>query len=356
MKLQELVTTTTDPAERGRLIAAACGAQIRRNVDDYLDHFAAKGIDAAAVRSIALASHEALRGWDESLAAELDAQAAALGIEPWRLAALNARTEVLAAAPPSREGECSTAVVVRPGADPVTLQTWDWHPHLAAEGLLHRLTAAAARRVKLFTEFGMSGKIGVNSDGLGVHFNILSHREDHTGGGVSVHSIARSVLERAANLDEALALTEGVPVSASTVLTVVEGGDEPRAASIELSPRGRRVVSATGDGWVLHTNHFLAEDLHDGDTMPADSTTAERFAHLRGATSGLAVDSAPDLARGLACPAGGERVLSMHPDPALPAIDQWQSLLTIGLDTRGFALVYSTEDPDTAADAGFSTF
>ncbi|WP_102159389.1 C45 family autoproteolytic acyltransferase/hydolase [Zhihengliuella halotolerans] len=355
MRLHTLVTSTTDPAARGRLLADAFGSQIRRNVADYLGHFAAKGIEADTVRSIAVASHDALRAWDEPLAVELDAQADALGIERWQLAALNARTEVLAAAPPSREGECSTAVVVRPGAAPATLQTWDWHPHLAADGLLHELTTGN-RGVKLFAEFGMSGKIGVNSDGLGVHFNILSHQEDHTGGGVSVHSIARSVLERAATLEEAVALTADVEVSASTVLTVVEGGAAPRAASIEFSPRGRRVVSRTEDGWVLHTNHFLAEDLHDGDTMPADSTTAERFAYLREATSGLTAATSADLARGLACPAGGESVLGMRPDPAAPAIDRWESLLTIGLDVRDFALIYSTEDPDTAAISGFDTF
>ncbi|GAA3712140.1 hypothetical protein GCM10022377_27030 [Zhihengliuella alba] len=355
MRLQTLVTSTTDPAERGRQIAEAHGGQIRRNAADYLQHFAAKGIDAATVRGTAESSHEALRAWHADLAVEIDAMADALGLERWHLAALNARTEVLAAAPPSREGECSTAVVLRPGTEPVTFQTWDWHPHLAEEGLLHQL-ATDERRVKIFTELGMSGKIGVNSDGLGVHFNILSHQQDHPAGGVSVHSIARSVLERAATLEEAVELTADVPVSASTVLTVVEGGETPRAASIEFSPVGRRVVGRTEDGWVLHTNHFLAEDLHRGDTMPADSTTAERLAHLGAATAETEPRTTAELARALACPAGAASVLSMHPKEGEPAIEQWQTLLTIGLDVDGFALVYSTEDVETAAATGFARF
>ncbi|GAA1406729.1 hypothetical protein AUR04nite_05250 [Glutamicibacter uratoxydans] len=356
MHLHPLHTTTLDPAERGRVIASTYGPFIMRNVYDYLEHFASLKISSSTVRSIAENSHKALLAWDQSLAVELEAQAKELDIELWQLGALNARTEVLAAAPPSKEGECSTAVFVPRQGAPATFQTWDWHPHLAFDGLLHELKSGTGRSVKLFTEFGINGKIGVNSSGLGVHFNILAHANDNASGGVPVHSIARSVLERAGSIDEAIALTENIVVSASTVLTLVQGEQQPQAASIEFSPSGRRVVNRTTNGWALHTNHFLDGDLFAGDVMPADSTTAERYDYLAQRTPGHEPGSAKEIADLLASSGAEAPVLCMAPEAGKPATEQWETLLSIGLDTEKFALHYFNGNPDAAARTGLKTF
>ncbi|WP_313810670.1 C45 family peptidase [Glutamicibacter sp.] len=356
MHLHSLHTTTLDPAERGTIIASTFGPFITRNIDDYLKHFASLNIPADTVRGIALHSQQELKKWDEPLALELEAQAAELDIELWRLAALNARTEVLAAAPPSKEGECSTAVFVPAQGAPATFQTWDWHPHLAADGLLHELVCRDGRSVKLFTEFGINGKIGVNSHGLGVHFNILAHAQDNTSGGVPVHSIARSVLERASSIDQAVELTEGVTVSASTVLTVIQGGEHPEVASIEFSPSGRRIVNRTISGWALHTNHFLDAQLFAGDVMPADSTTAERYAYLDERTAGAEPGSTQEVIDILASPEGQAPVLCMAPEAGKPATEQWETLLSVGIDTENIALHYLNGNPDSAARTGLKIF
>ena len=118
---------------------------------------------AISVVVIVERSRSSLLDWHPPLVVESDAAAAAAGIEPWRAFAVAARTEVLAVAPSAGEGECSTAVrVPADGGAPETIQTWDWHDHLATDGLLHRLTAESGRVVKLFTEFGTPAKIGVN--------------------------------------------------------------------------------------------------------------------------------------------------------------------------------------------------
>jgi len=356
VQLHSLRTTTLDPAERGQAIASNFGPLIKRNAADYLVHFSRMQIPSSTVRTIAVNTHEALRAWDADLAVELEAQAAALDIDLWQLSALNARTEVLAAAPPSKEGECSTAVFIPGQGAPASFQTWDWHPHLASDGLLHELVCREGRRVKLFTEFGISGKIGVNSDGLGVHFNILAHEADKAGAGVPVHSIARSILERAGSIAEAIDLTEGVAVSASTVLTVVQGGAQPEAASIEFSPTGRRIVNRTKSGWALHTNHFLDHGLFAGDTMPADSTTAERYSYLAERTAGSHPASSKEIAGILSSRTGETPVLCMRPEPGKAAIEQWETLLSIGIDTENFELNYFAGNPDASARNGLLTF
>ena len=357
MELRTFTSTTPDASTRGAELGAAFAPQYRRTAELYLAHFAELGIASDAVRAIAERTHASLTGWAPGLAAEADAIAAAAGLEPWRLAAVGGRTEILAVAPPPREGECSTAVHVGPGHAAETLQTWDWHDFLVPQGLLVEFTAAGGMRVKMFTEFGTAAKIGVNSAGLGLHFNILSHQTDSDAGGVPVHAIARRVLEEARTIEDARDIAASAPVSASTVLTVfTTDGAGSRAASLELSPAGLGVVEPAADGWLFHTNHFLDQALYVGDTMPADSTTVERFAHLddvRDALAGL-----DPTARALAACGGhgAAAEICMTPDPTLPRIDQWATLLTAAVDTEGFALEVFPGRPDEAAAAGLARF
>ncbi|MGD6748445.1 C45 family autoproteolytic acyltransferase/hydrolase [Streptomyces sp. BH106] len=353
MDLHTLTTDTVDPRERGALLGGRFGGELRRVSSLYLEHFAALGLPAGRVRELAGRSHESLRAWAPGLAAESDACADAAGIERWKVAAVGARTEILALCPPAGEGECSTAVYAPGVAAPQTVQTWDWHELLVPDALLHELTPARGRTVKLFTEFGAPAKIGVNSAGLGVHFNILFHRTDGEGGGVPVHAVARRILDEADTLDQAVEIAGSARVTASTSLTVVTAG---AAASLELSPRGLAVVRPGDDGWLLHTNHFLDPELAEGDVCPGDSSTAERLAHLRTVRSALPGLTPAERASALCGSAGAGAVVCMRPDAAKPAHEQWGTLITLGLDVSACALDYAVGTPDAAAERGFSRF
>lgn len=357
MELRTAAPTATDPTARGAELGTTFASQYRNTLELYLAHFAALGIAPHEVREIAAHSRDALAAWAPALAMEADAIAATAGIDPVDLAAVGARTEVLAAAAPRAEGECSTAVHVGPGMPAETIQTWDWHDFLAPEGLLVAFVSDAGLDVRMFTEFGTAAKIGVNSAGLGLHFNILSHRADSNAGGVPVHAIARRILDEARSVEDALRIAESATVSASTVFTVfTTDASGSRAASIEVSPAGVAAVAPADDGWLLHTNHFLDPELFRGDTMPADSTTAERFAHLDAVRGGLADLPAAARARALCGGRGAEAAVCMTPDPTLPRLDQWATLLTVSVDTAGFALEVFPGRPDEAAAAGLVRF
>ncbi|MFE4256727.1 C45 family autoproteolytic acyltransferase/hydrolase [Streptomyces sp. NPDC056910] len=353
MELHTLKTETVDPGERGSLLGTRYGAQVRRAGELYLEHFALLGIPADRVRDIAERSRAALRAWAPGLAEESDACADAAGAERWTVAAVGARTEILAACRPDPEGECSTAVFAPAGRRPETMQTWDWHDSLVPDGLLHELTPRKGRTVKLFTEFGAAGKIGVNSAGLGVHFNILFHQADSDAGGVPVHAIARHILDEADTLDQAAELASTARVSASTSLTVVTTG---AAASLELSPAGLAVVPAGEDGWLLHTNHFLDAGLCTGDVHSPESSTAERFAYLRAVRSDLPGLAPAERAKALCGSPGPDAVICMRPDEGKPLHEQWGTLLTIGLDVANCALDYVAGTPDEAARLGLTRF
>ncbi|MFC8039281.1 C45 family autoproteolytic acyltransferase/hydrolase [Paenarthrobacter sp. NPDC057355] len=357
MKLFTHLSSTQDPVERGEALGLEFGDKFSAVAKLYLEHFEGLGISAEKVRRIAETSHASLQAWAPDLAAEADATARAARMEPWKLAAVGARTEILAVQPPRPAGECSTAVLTGPGRSPETLQTWDWHDFLVPYALLSSFVSHAGLKVKMFTEFGTAAKIGVNNAGIGLHFNILAHSSDSDQGGVPVHAVARRVLDQATNLEEARTIAASATVSASTSLTVFEAYDAgSRAAGFELSPAGLGDVGPGQDGWLFHTNHFLEPGLFRGDTMPADSSTAERYQHLddiRGALAGLQ----PRDRAAAACAGLGESApICMSADTSKPLIEQWRTLLTISVDVEDFALDFYAGRPDQAASHGLERF
>ncbi|PII86670.1 hypothetical protein BMH32_08055 [Leucobacter sp. OLJS4] len=363
------------PEQRGAEIGTRFGAEIRDTVARYLEFFALSGLSRARVDGIAERSLAALRAWAPGLAQEIEATAAAGGVPTLELAALNARTEILAAGEPDREGECSTLVLAPESArSPLTLQTWDWHADLCPTGLLlsvapdppeaergrGRGRVGRVGRVRLFTEAGMLGKIGVNDAGLGVHFNILHHASDTDAGGVPVHAIARRVLDEASTVEEAASIIRSAPVSASTVLTVVADRGARRAVCFEISPERVAEVLPDPDGVLVHTNHFLAPELAAGEAASAASTTRTRFAHLSriGGLGDLrgAGASIEERAADFCGPEGAHAPVCMRPDPSLPPHDQWTTLLTIGLDLERGRLEYRAGSPAELVARGAERF
>jgi isopenicillin-N N-acyltransferase-like protein len=352
------VTDTRNPQIRGQQIGVTWAAQIRQTVALYLDFFSQVGVPETQVRAIGEASLHTLQGWCPSLAEEIVATAEGAGVPLWQLASLNARTEILAVMPASTEGECSTAVFAPHGVlAPRTIQTWDWHDSLVPNGLILQLTTVKGMTVKLFTEFGMLGKIGVNSAGLGLHFNILHHASDNGSAGVPVHAIARRILEEAGSVDEAIALARSARVSASTVLTVFSREDSnPRAVSIEMSPAFTAVVRPDADGWITHTNHFLDPELSLGERTPDASTTYARIAHVNAARQNMTSGNLSRQADAMCGEAGEDAPICFHPDLSMPATERWETLLTIGIDTENSVLEYAAGNPKQLARNGYLRF
>lgn len=353
MKLTVLRSEAGTPGTRAASLADAHGPALLAGAAGYLDFFVEIGLSAAEVRTTALQTLEALEAWRPALAAEQRELAASLGAEPWQLAAVNARTEILATAGLSAH-ECSTIVHAPLDAPGWSMQTWDWHADLAPEGLLWSFVSDSGRRVKTFTEFGAQAKIGVNDAGIGVHFNILSHADDGGAGQVPVHSVARAVLDEAESLLDAQAIVESAPLSASTAFTVMSR--EPgatRVMSLEASPKGVGIVRPDPEGWLVRTNHFLDPRLADGDASAPDSRTVDRLARLEEVRGTSAADAAA-RASALHGPRGEGALLTFAADPTAPRRSRWSTLLTIGIDVADSVLEACPHPPAEAARASFS--
>ncbi|WP_067184327.1 C45 family autoproteolytic acyltransferase/hydolase [Microtetraspora niveoalba] len=371
-----LLVEETDPRRRGHERGRRLAPEIARGWRTYSQLFevaaAARGV-TLDVPALALRTLAATRAWAPELAAEIEGVADGAGVPLWVAAALNARTEILAVAGTPRAGECST--VVRVGDRTLGGQTWDWHEELA-DGWHVQTVRGDEVAFTGITEHGILAKIGLNEAGVGVLFNILGHVDDGADG-VPVHLVARRVLGGARSYAEAVAILTAAPVSASTVVTVVTAD---RAACVELSPAGAAVIppgpvtpegphgsddqggsdgvgGSDGAGWLVHTNHFVAPALAEGEFRGrAEPETYDRERLLAGRIrDGHPFDDAGDLAALLTAHPGDGAEVCCHAPADGRLGTRWASLATIVVEPGAGRLMLHDGTPCSARPSTWTT-
>jgi isopenicillin-N N-acyltransferase-like protein len=353
-QVRTFASSPASPQERGEAFGAANASEIGGTYDRYVELFDAVAGQPVALRPLGEEALTAIANYSAPAAAEVSGIAYGAGLEPWQIAALNARTEILARLGTPAKGECSTVVDLRANlSSPLTIQTWDWRDSFADNWLTWTIEYPDGRVVHTVTEYGILAKIGVSSRGIGVHMNLLQHTGD--GGPIKtpVHILARTILERADDPGAALTTIAPVETSASTVLTII-GASENGGAAIgaELSPDGPRYVLPNLEGLYLHTNHFLDPHLSPHDLAPrlgADSYL--RLDTIRRALHTQRPADLDELTHTLNDHSAGAGSVCCHADPGASLQDQWATLATIGLDVRRGELVVRRNGPcDTQAD------
>lgn len=267
---RRFTSTASTPHERGLELGKAHAAQVAHTVRSYrslFDRTAGRAVDIDEPGARAL---DAVRGWAPELAAEIEGIALGAGLPVEHVAAVNARTEILATLQPAAKGECSAVVLLGDdGQAPVAVQTWDWFSGMAGNWFTWTIPHQDGRVTTTVTEYGIVGKIGVSSSGIGALFTILHHEDDGRRIGVPVHVVARRVLDDARDVNEALMLLASADVSASSSITVVAAGATGKTAlTAELHPGGPAWVLPDSDGALVHTNHFLTQPAALKDTEP----------------------------------------------------------------------------------------
>ncbi|HET7387844.1 MAG TPA: C45 family peptidase [Nocardioidaceae bacterium] len=265
---------------------------------------------------------------------EIAGIAAGAGVPVRDVASINARTEILVAADPTGQGECSTVVALPPDGAPVAVQTWDWYDAMAPHWLHWTIPHPDGRIVQTVTEFGMLAKIGVSSTGVGVMLNMLHHENDAKAAaeekvGYPVHLLSRAILDSGQSLADALAITEAASTTASTSLTVADRAGA--AASIELFPGGPGVLEPT-DGLLVRTNHFVSETGRDGCIAAAIGPSSRvRRDHLLAALTGRVPRDADAVLAAMHHhdPDGG---VCRHSDPDQDPVLRHGTLATVVLD------------------------
>jgi len=273
-------------------------------------------------------------------AEEIAGIAEGAGLTAAQVASVNARTEILVAANPSGQTECSTVVSLPPGRPPVAVQTWDWYDAMGDGWFEWTIPFPDGRTVRTVTEFGMLAKIGVNDRGVGVMLNMLHHRNDLEAAdgeevGHPVHLLARAILDDAGSADEAVRIASAPRTSASTSLTVVD--DRGGAASVELFPGGPGVLEPT-DGVLVRTNHFVSDAGRDGCLASTIGISTElRRDHLLEAFSSVQPQTVQDVLDAMThhLPDGG---VCRHPLTETDPLLWHRTLATVAVDVASRSL------------------
>lgn len=245
---------------------------------------------------------------------------------------LNARTEILARSATVPPGECTTIVrhvTASDGSAARTfgVQTWDWHIELSA--LWHTVEVRGGRHDFVgITEDGILGKIGVNSAGLALHFNILGHVRDGIGG-VPVHVLAAIVLEEAGSVAEAVEIVRAAPLASSGSFALFDGTD---AVLLDLSPVGVFPMRPE-HGTLVRTNHFLTPTpAADEKTWLYQPDSGERYDFVRARLARAEPPVTLDELAGHLVTGDGEPPVTCLPDLGKQLGQRWASLATVALD------------------------
>ncbi|WP_019547913.1 C45 family autoproteolytic acyltransferase/hydolase [Streptomyces sulphureus] len=359
-----LIAVQGDHHDMGEQLGSRTADMIARNLDAYRARFRGQaGLDDADVDRWGRRYYEVARAYDPDIAAMLEGMAVGSGQSVHRLAALNARTELLYGTGYRDEGCTSLSVLPTQTADGHTLlaQNWDWHPEQADVTFLLATRDTTGFTVLSLTEAGMLAKSGLNSAGLGICANLLVSDRDTGGDGVPYHFLLRGALNAPTMSKAHRKLLPVKRISSGNIMLADAAGE---AVDFELAPD----VFATllpEDGLLTHANHFLADlpltDLK-GATSALTQLRPSRARHLL----------APAAAAGTVRPADVVAVLRddwshpdgicRYPDADVPLADQVSTVYSVVMDLNARTLwiapgpprehAYIRWDLDTLFDHG----
>jgi isopenicillin-N N-acyltransferase-like protein len=333
-------SSVLEPADRGQELGERHLAEIARTIAAYRRLLATRATRPFDADLWADRAWTTICELAPVAAAEIAGIAAGAKVPVREIALLNARTELLAVADPTGVvDECSTVVALPRSAPPVAVQTWDWYDAMAEDWFVWTIPHPDGHIVRTVTEYGVLGKIGVSSHGVGVMFNMLRHADDalaeEKGIGFPVHLLARRILDTARDTAEAVTIAASVGTSASTSITVVD--EAGRTASIELFPGGPGLVHPT-DGVLVRTNHFVSEEGAPGclaETIGPSSR--RRRTTLLEAFTGRVPRDADEVVAAMDDhrTVGG---VCAHPDTATAPVLWHSTLATVVIDAVGRTL------------------
>lgn len=342
------VSRPASPFERGNEFGEANAIEIESTLDRYRRLFAQLAGSSIDLQKLGTAALAKTASFSNDAAAEIEGIARGARLPVWAVAAMNARTEILAACRVKSRGECSTIVATGEDSGPVlAVQTWDWHEELADSWLVWTIEHPDGQVIHTLTEFGILGKIGVNSNGLGIMMNLLHHESDGAGMGVPVHIVSRTVLDSARDLNQALTLIASAPVSASVALTLIAAqGMDKAALSAELYPGGPGYLLPDERGILIHTNHFLTTPAMWGDRENVIGPDLYfRYEILRRRARHFNPSSADDLIGILTSHFGGGGAICCHPDEGAEFGSRYATLATVSLDVNDRSMTVRSGGP-----------
>lgn len=159
-------------------------------------------------------------------------------------------------------------------------QNWDWMEEQKENIILLTIEQIGMPVIKMVTEAGIIGKIGMNSKGVGVCLNAIRCIGNDTRG-LPIHLALRMTLE-SDSIWQASKKIEAAGAGGSGFLLMGQGNE---SVGVELTSKTVKRINKDLEGRITHTNHLLLE--HQGsEEWPEDDSFA-RFDRMKKLTSEL---------------------------------------------------------------------
>ncbi|KAF1985274.1 AAT-domain-containing protein [Aulographum hederae CBS 113979] len=248
--------------------------QIERCITFYAGQFKKNAkLDWSEVKPTALQFEPIIKSKWPAFLEEMQGIADGAGVDLASVIAINVRTEITF----GLFTDGCTALSWHNNRNSFLAQNWDWMPEQKQN--LINLCIAQPRKptIKMITEAGLIGKIGLNSLGVGVCLNAIRAKgmDPHR---MPCHLALRTVLESPSR-SAAVAALESSGVASSCHMLIA---DADGATGMEWSSTGCAKLEMDGKGRVFHTNHLLLpqEGVEDTTYLPDSFPRIERIHEL----------------------------------------------------------------------------
>ena len=329
--------------ERGRAYGLACRKEIDRTLSNYSQMFLAfSGISWEKAREKALRNLPFVESACPKVLEEMKGIAEGSGTDFRDIFTLNSRSEIVL----EEQVDGCTAFAVSPaltGDRLLLCQNWDWIRRQEESLVVLEIDQAPEPSILMIAEAGLVSGKGLNSAGIGACFNALSTGSGQPG--VPVHVILRRILDAPALGDAVEAVSGAVRAGSGNFLV---GTREGEMLDIEAIPEDFGVLLPE-NGFLAHTNHFLAPNLlsrfrdHGKSLLPDTFHRLSRMSSLiRGA--GGPVDL-PLCRAFLSDHRNAPDSICRHEDPRDPAGKQLASVYSVVMDLEGGILWLSDSNP-----------
>ena len=133
-------------------------------------------------------------------------------------------------------------------------QNWDWQAEQKPNLILLAIAQPGKPTIKMVTEAGLIGKIGLNDRGVGACLNAIKARGVDEGR-LPCHLALRLVLECGSRAEAERELGRWGVASACHFLVADGSG----GVGLEFSSRDVQRLGMNGKGQVFHSNHYLVK-------------------------------------------------------------------------------------------------
>ncbi|KAB8224584.1 acyl-coenzyme A:6-aminopenicillanic acid acyl-transferase-domain-containing protein [Aspergillus novoparasiticus] len=196
--------------------------------------------------------------------------------------ALNIRTEIAF----GMFNDGCTSLYWKTQSNSFLAQNWDWMEEQKQNLIILEITRDDGPRIKMITEAGIIGKIGLNELGVGVCLNAIKVPGSDSSR-LPVHLALRSVLD-SPSVDDAVRRLEDAGIAASAHILIA---DKDKAIGVESTSETIRLGDVNAQNRIFHANHLLLP--HDGP-VEAGWLVDSPFRQQRIEKLALELDRQPD--------------------------------------------------------------